>query len=62
MLAYQGILKGGELQIIEPEKNLGFERYLLEQVPEEELSKVAKEFYKILLENKRKENMMYLND
>lgn len=62
LLAYQGILKEGELQIVEPEKNLGFERYLLEQVPEKELSKAAKEFYKILLENKRKENMMYLNN
>lgn len=59
LLAYEGILKEGELQIIEPEKNLGFETYSLEQVPEKELSTAAREFYNILLENKRRENILY---
>lgn len=47
-LTYKGSLKSGELQIAEPEKCLGYERYKIGEVNEEELSNGAKEIYKIV--------------
>lgn len=49
-LLYKGTLKKGELQITEPTKNLGYERYKIGEVPENELSKGAKELYGIVKE------------
>lgn len=50
LLAYIGKLKKGILEIKEPEKNLGFEHYSLDAVPEQELSIGATAFYHILKE------------
>lgn len=49
-LVYKGSLKRGELQIAEPSKNLGYERYQIGKVPENQLSKGAKELYAIVKE------------
>lgn len=49
-LVYKGSLKQGELQIAEPTKNLGYERYSIGEVPENQLSKGAKELYAIVKE------------
>lgn len=49
-LLYKGTLKSGELEITEPTKNLGYERYKLGEVNEEELSNGAKELYHIVKE------------
>lgn len=49
-LVYKGSLKRGELQIAEPSKNLGYERYQIGKVPENQLSKGAKELYTIVKE------------
>lgn len=46
LLAYKGTLQDGELEIAEPDKNLGYERYVLDEVDENELSVAAKNFYK----------------
>jgi len=49
-LAYKGTLKSGELQITEPEKNLGYERYKKGELDEAELSKGARELYQFIKE------------
>ena len=49
-LVYKGKLKSGELEISEPTKCLGYERYKIGEVNEEELSNGAKELYKIVSE------------
>lgn len=50
LLAYRGVLKSGELQVLEPTKNLGHERYQLDQVNEDDLGSAAKKFYDIMKE------------
>lgn len=50
MLLYKGILEVDKLQIMEPTKNLGYERYQIEEVKEEELSIAAQKLFKILKE------------
>lgn len=49
-LAYKGDLKNGKLKITEPTKNLGYERYKIGEVNEQELSNGAKELYYIVCE------------
>lgn len=49
-LAYKGKLKSGELKIAEPDKCLGYEKYKIGKVDENELSNGAKELYKIVSE------------
>ena len=49
-LVYKGTLKSGELEIAEPDKCLGYERYKIVEVDEKELSNGAKELYKIVSE------------
>lgn len=49
-LAYKGTLKSGDLQITEPEKNLGYERYKNGELDEAELSKGARELYQFIKE------------
>lgn len=49
-LVYKGNLKDGELKIAEPDKCLGYERYKIGEVNENELSNGAKEIYKIVSE------------
>lgn len=50
LLLYKGILEEGKLKIMEPEKNLGFERYKIGELDENELSSAAKKLYNILRE------------
>ena len=50
LLAYKGTFEGGELQILEPTKNLGYEKYKMGEVNEEELSVAARKFYGIMKE------------
>lgn len=47
-MVYKGILKSGELRIAEPNKCLGYERYKIGEVDENELSNGAKELYRII--------------
>lgn len=47
-LIYKGSLESGELKIAEPNKCLGYERYKIGEVDENELSNGAKEIYKIV--------------
>ncbi len=47
-LLYKGNFKGGELKIAEPNKCLGYERYKIGEVDENELSNGAKELYRIV--------------
>lgn len=47
-LLYKGELKSGNLQIAEPAKNLGYERYQIGEVDEKELSSGARELYRIV--------------
>lgn len=47
-LVYKGNLKSGELKIAEPDKCLGYERYKIGEVDENELSNGAKELYRII--------------
>lgn len=49
-LVYKGILKNGELKIAEPNKCLGYERYKIGEVNEDELSNGARELYNIVSE------------
>ena len=49
-LVYKGNLKGGEIKIAEPTKCLGYERYKIGEVNEDELSNGARELYKIVSE------------
>ena len=49
-LVYKGNLKGGELKIAEPNKCLGYERYKIGEVNENELSNGARELYNIVCE------------
>lgn len=49
-LVYRGTLKDGELEIAEPTKCLGYERYKIGEVDEDELSNGARELYKIVCE------------
>lgn len=49
-LVYKGILKGGELKIAEPNKCLGYERYKIGEVNENELSNGTRELYNIVCE------------
>lgn len=49
-LVYKGTLISGELQIAEPTKCLGYERYKIGEVDENELSNGARELYKIISE------------
>ena len=44
----KGNLKNGELEISEPTKNLGYERYKIGEVNEDELSNGARELYSIV--------------
>lgn len=53
LLAYKGTLQGGKLEIAEPDKNLGYERYVLNDVDENELSIAAKKFYQIMKEDRK---------
>ncbi len=48
LLAYKGTHEGGKLEIAEPMKNLGYEKYRIEEVDEEELSVAARKFYEIM--------------
>lgn len=52
-LVYKGNLKSGELEISEPTKCLGYERYKIGEVNEDELSNGAKELYNIVSEKYR---------
>ena len=52
LLAYKGAFESGELQILEPTKNLGYERYKIGDVKEEELSSAMTKFYEIMKEGK----------
>ncbi len=47
-IVYKGSLKKGELKIAEPNKCLGYERYKIDEVDENELSNGAREIYKIV--------------
>ena len=47
-MVYKGILKSGELRIAEPNKCLGYERYKIGEVDENELSNAAKEIHRIV--------------
>lgn len=47
-LVYKGDLISGDLQIAEPDKSLGYERYKIGEVNENELSNGAKELYRIV--------------
>ena len=47
-LVYKGCLKNGEPKIAEPEKCLGYERYKIGEVDENELSRGAREIYGIV--------------
>ena len=49
-LVYKGILESGQLEIAEPDKCLGYERYKIGEVDESELSNGAKELYRIVSE------------
>lgn len=49
-LVYKGCLKGGELKVAEPNKCLGYERYKIGEVNEDELSNGARELYNIVSE------------
>ncbi len=49
-ILYKGKLKSGELKIAEPNKCLGYERYKIGEVDENELSNGAKELYRIVSE------------
>jgi len=49
-IVYKGKLKSGELKIAEPNKCLGYERYKIGKVDENELSNGAKELYRIVSE------------
>ena len=49
-LVYKGNLNSGELKIAEPDKCLGYERYKIGEVNENELSKGARELYNIVSE------------
>ncbi|MCI9000708.1 MAG: NUDIX hydrolase [Clostridia bacterium] len=49
-LLYKGFLKSGELEIVEPDKCLGYERYKIGEVNESELSNGARELYNIVSE------------
>lgn len=49
-IVYKGNLKGGELQIAEPNKCLGYEKYKIGEVDENELSNGARELYNIVSE------------
>lgn len=49
-LVYKGNLKGGELKIAEPNKCLGYEKYKIGEVNENELSNGARELYNIISE------------
>lgn len=45
ILSYIGILESGELQIKEKTKNLGYERYLINEIDKNELTDCAKSAY-----------------
>ncbi|MCI8276980.1 MAG: NUDIX hydrolase [Clostridia bacterium] len=47
-ILYKGSLKSGELKIAEPDKCLGYERYKIGEVDENELSSGSRELYKIV--------------
>ncbi|MCI8621532.1 MAG: NUDIX hydrolase [Clostridia bacterium] len=47
-LVYKGNLKTGQLEIKEPDKCLGYERYKIGEVDENELSNGAREIYRIV--------------
>lgn len=49
-LVYKGFLESGQPQIAEPDKCLGYERYKIGEVDENELSNGAKELYRIVSE------------
>lgn len=49
-LVYKGNFKSGELKIAEPNKCLGYERYKIGEVDENELSNGARELYNIVSE------------
>ena len=49
-LVYKGKLESGELEIAEPDKCIGYERYKIGEVDETELSNGAKEIYGIVSE------------
>lgn len=49
-IVYKGKLKEGELEIKEPNKCLGYERYKIGEVNLDDLSKGAIELYKIVSE------------
>ena len=49
-LVYRGELKSGELEISEPTKCLGYERYKIGEIDINELSKGAKETYRLVSE------------
>ncbi len=47
-ILYKGNLKNGELKVAEPDKCLGYERYKIGEVDENELSNGSRELYKII--------------
>ena len=49
-IVYKGTLKNGELKIAEPNKCLGYERYKIGEVDENELSDGARKIYSIVSE------------
>lgn len=56
-LTYKGNLKNGELKIAEPYKCLGYERYGIGEVDENELSNGAKEIYEIVCRKYEKKDI-----
>ncbi len=48
LLAYKGVFEGGELEISEPTKNLGYERFKIGEVKEEEVSIAARKFFEVI--------------
>lgn len=56
ILSYIAVLKGGEMKIIEPDKNLGYERYNIEEIDTNELTQCANSAYQKIKENLEKVN------
>ena len=53
-MLYRASFVEGELEIAEPEKNLGYERFRIGEVDENELSNGARELYHIVKEKEKK--------
>lgn len=51
ILSYIGVLESGELKVMEKDKNLGYERYSIDEIKKEELTQCAKSAYQKIREN-----------